>query len=103
MAKKHLLYIHDSRFQKEPKKSGLVNELLATHYGSSPIRYARQTTLEEKASGLGDSVELGNSRDGYKEPELVEPKFRPDNGTCKIHGNPLDYRGKCLQKGCKYS
>ena len=23
------------------------------------------------------------------------------NGLCKIHGIPLDSRGKCLQKGCK--
>lgn len=23
--------------------------------------------------------------------------------TCKIHGTPLDNRGKCLQKGCKYA
>lgn len=22
---------------------------------------------------------------------------------CKTHGTPLDGRGKCLQKGCKYS
>lgn len=23
--------------------------------------------------------------------------------VCKIHGTPLDARGKCLQKGCKYA
>jgi hypothetical protein len=23
--------------------------------------------------------------------------------TCKIHGIPLDDRGRCMQKGCKYS
>lgn len=23
--------------------------------------------------------------------------------NCKIHGTPLDVRGKCLQKGCKYA
>ena len=22
---------------------------------------------------------------------------------CKVHGLPLDSRGRCLQKGCKYS
>lgn len=25
------------------------------------------------------------------------------NGICKIHKTPLDDRGKCLQKGCKYA
>lgn len=26
---------------------------------------------------------------------------RTENGLCKIHGVPLDSRGRCLQKGCK--
>lgn len=28
---------------------------------------------------------------------------RLPNGLCKDHGTPLDSRGKCLQKGCKYA
>lgn len=28
---------------------------------------------------------------------------RTANGVCKVHGLPLDDRGKCLQKGCKYA
>lgn len=28
---------------------------------------------------------------------------RLKNGVCKIHGTPLDSRGKCLQKGCQYA
>lgn len=28
---------------------------------------------------------------------------RDSNGLCKVHGIPLDSRGKCLQKGCKYA
>lgn len=31
------------------------------------------------------------------------PKERLANGVCKVHGTPLDDRGKCLMKGCKYS
>ena len=34
--------------------------------------------------------------------EIVSPE-RKANGMCKIHGTPLDGRGRCLQKGCKYS
>lgn len=33
MAKKYLLYIHDERFEKEPKKSELINALLFDWYG----------------------------------------------------------------------
>lgn len=28
---------------------------------------------------------------------------RLSNGLCKIHGTPLDDRGRCMVKGCKYS
>lgn len=31
------------------------------------------------------------------------PKSKFLNGVCKIHDVPLDSRGKCLQKGCKYA
>lgn len=31
------------------------------------------------------------------------PISRGNNGMCKVHGLPLDSRGRCLQKGCKYS
>lgn len=27
---------------------------------------------------------------------------RGSNGLCKVHGTPLDDRGKCLVKGCKH-
>lgn len=30
-------------------------------------------------------------------------KSRLKNGLCKIHGTPLDSRGKCLQKNCRYA
>lgn len=48
-------------------------------------RNARMTTWAEKKAGMGDSFEL------------------PPTKLCKIHGTPLDGRGKCLQKGCKYA
>lgn len=42
-----------------------------------------------------------------KGPASVAPRYLADerlsNGICKIHGTPLDSRGKCLQKGCKYA
>lgn len=36
----------------------------------------------------------------------IVPKIsaeRLSNGLCKIHGTPLDDRGRCMQKGCKYA
>lgn len=37
-------------------------------------------------------------------PELPKPApERLQNGLCKIHDIPLDSRGKCLQRGCKYA
>lgn len=39
-----------------------------------------------------------------KEVILPTPSFeRLANGLCKIHGTPLDDRGRCMQKGCKYA
>ncbi len=33
----------------------------------------------------------------------VFAKVNPKYPVCKVHGTPLDSRGKCLQKGCKYA
>lgn len=38
----------------------------------------------------------------FKTSVPVAPE-RLSNGICKIHSIPLDNRGKCLQKGCKYA
>lgn len=44
-------------------------------------------------------------------PELVKQfnkvaeklKDQPAGALCRVHGTPLDNRGRCLQKGCKYA
>lgn len=44
-------------------------------------------------------------------PKILEPILdniekgtnRAVNGLCKAHGTPLDDRGRCMQKGCKYA
>ena len=62
-------------------------------------------------------IEAWNGNDSDKIPRVesyssnFKPVKTPVNTTtaapsikfCKIHGIPLDNRGKCLQKGCKYS
>lgn len=39
-----------------------------------------------------------------QEAEVATASIKlPTINLCKIHGVPLDNRGKCLQKGCKYA
>ena len=59
---------------------------------------------------LNDSIET-------KSPKILKPEIKPETKLetfnklketigvklCKVHGLPLDGRGRCLQKGCKYS
>lgn len=50
-------------------------------------------------------------KDAEKAQELMNTAINLKIGSmkprptvvCKIHGTPLDSRGKCLQKGCKYA
>ena len=77
MAKKYLLYIHDERFENEPAKSQLVNELLSGWYG------------DEEPDSLKVAV------------EEVKSIYR--NEMCP-NGHPIpEGRERCMGKGCKYS
>jgi hypothetical protein len=62
--------------------------------------------LMKHRSGSGSSV-VFDERVIDRERELMEtPSVRQktqENGICKNDGSPLDYRGRCLQKGCKYA
>lgn len=72
----------------ETDKSKLINTLLEKHY-------AREIHTIEFVKGADIAEELNPFR-------KVEPTpVRLASGVCKIHGTPLDGRGKCLQKGCK--
>lgn len=85
MAKKYLLYIHDERFDSEPKKSELVNRLLAEHYSLPPLR--------DKPLGIPPVAKKPKE----SLPSQLTPRF------CK-NGHPIPYpRDKCLGKGCKYA
>lgn len=99
MAKKYLLYIHDERFDSEPKKSELVNRLLAEHYSLPPLR--------DKPLGIPPVAKKHEVPDLEVVKELSRqqnnPRFTGAIASCKVHGLPLDSRGRCLQKGCKYS
>lgn len=36
-------------------------------------------------------------------PLIKETELLVKRGLCKIHGTPLDSRGRCLTKDCKYN
>lgn len=50
----------------------------------------------------GSTLVLGNSVEKITKA-VASLRFDKGNGNCKIHGAPLDSRGRCLQKGCKYA
>lgn len=64
MAKKYLLYIHDVRFEKEKKKSELVNRLLEGFYGQLDDGFGRLEDVgkprELKITGIPDLVVAKN-------------------------------------------
>ncbi len=85
MAKKHLLYIHDERFEKEQEKSKLVNELLQKHYThQNALQYHELKKSHAVAGATPKSNELQSTL------------------TCKKHGLIInDGRDVCTLKDCK--
>lgn len=58
------------------------------------------TEGENKNTGVGVAKVIKTPKDA----ETVLDQFKTfSKGVCKIHGIPLDSRGKCLQKGCKFA
>lgn len=50
-----------------------------------------------------DAEKATQARFDEKLDKLVDVGRKQLAKLCKIHGTPLDNRGKCLQKGCKYA
>lgn len=86
--KKFLLYIHNPKFREEKHKSALVNKLLEEHYRErTPPRPLVQNDITNLAEELNKRL---------KEDKENSVKY------CK-NNHPLDDRGRCFGKGCKYS
>jgi hypothetical protein len=88
--------------EKSPPNSRVLAEGLEPV--STPI--IPKTTPVTKAA----DVLIGNMEKAMAEfaPETKDAKTndymsRLKIPTCKVHGSPLDDRGRCLQKGCKYA
>lgn len=61
--------------------------------------------------GLKPPIKVTAKNKVSKEVPKLEPEVianisvgptRGVNGICKVHGTPLDSRGRCLVKGCKH-
>lgn len=76
----------------------------------SPVQRKEVKEHIKKIPNKPDAYIL-SPRVAYDNPELVEQfdklaervKKGPIEFLCKVHSIPLDSRGKCLQKGCKYA
>lgn len=78
-------YIRDEDFDKwkaVPNKSEFIHNALNPIFGQ-PIITKRSTANKIMKS--------------------VEGSSRFEQSLCRVHRLPLDARGRCLQKGCKYS
>ena len=63
---------------------------------NKPIKIPEVSTSESRSAVMRPSAGTLPSAD-------TRPSTRGAKGLCKIHGNPLDSRGRCLTKGCKYA
>lgn len=68
----------------------------------------KDASINRGIAGVATIVEESNSIvNRIKTPKQAKKAAakiaRPNGKFCPIHGSPLDGRGKCLQKGCKYA
>lgn len=98
-----------------------LREALNTAESGHPVMVERHGILfiltKKQDSLAGAPKKIIESLDGVESPgptvikdahtaQKITANLATDkagNGLCKVHGTPLDTRGKCLQKGCKYA
>lgn len=98
-----------------PNKAELIHNALHPVQLPEGNPYSRLTVSEHKKYSKA-AEELLPKRQYIREDIINAPEevveiaktlnLSPDrgsNGICKVHHTPLDNRGKCLQKGCRYA
>lgn len=88
------------KFQAEENKSELINKLLSNHYTGLKVGDRLDSTPPLQVVKI-DKTEPVKLQTFNKLKQTLGVKV--DAKLCKIHGLPLDDRGRCLQKGCKYA
>lgn len=81
--------------EADPKITKLVSDNIDSLFESKPIIHSPKDA--EKAI-QGSNQQLANEAVGT----AVQKANAEVRKLCKIHGTPLDDRGKCLVKGCKF-
>ena len=102
MAKKYLLYIHDSdRFGEEMYKSELVNKLLEIHYSQHlPGDYIAPIEDIEVLKKDFPKV-IKTSKEAR---EAIDTMFKTETWRQCKNGHAIPaFQNKCLGKGCKYA
>lgn len=86
--------------QPDVKKKELYPELARDIKKAGKTQRALDIELMKKSKG---GMIPDKDIERVIEMTLIPAQQRGAKGVCKIHGIPLDDRGKCLQKGCKYA
>lgn len=58
---------------------------------------------EDNSGSVGSRDDSPKQTQAKENPPLAVIQDRFGTGFCKIHGTPLDARGRCLQFGCKFN
>lgn len=98
----------------KPSMSGYINGLIELDRGVKP--FIRDEHTHEHVQNIKKNVDGTLSVKDSNKPfrsqiiktpadalDRVKGVFGEAKELCKVHGTPLDARGKCLQKGCKYA
>lgn len=90
-----------NKWNSMENKSKWINTLLKNSSDTSNYGKNIQTPVGEFTTVLSEEV----VRPPVPKIAGVFPASQLRNTTklCKVHQTPLDSRGKCLQKGCKYA
>lgn len=71
------------------------------------IPFTKAKKIQEVRSATAeDKVYIVNGSDPVSRTDAIGLSKTPAKANivmCKVHGIPLDSRGRCLQKGCKYA
>lgn len=90
--------------EKSERAPGLLMQPAATFSSPQDLDDRTKILPVEIPMEDGSTVISGHDIESVTKAALaIAPNMRFKNGVCKIHGLPLDSRGRCLQKGCKYA
>jgi hypothetical protein len=105
------VYLRDEKdlekWRQVPNKAEFMHNALngiSPQYGSPESLHAKQKVVVTPPSGVTNS---GDSMTPQMTTSIKVPTHKPIDGAkgslCPVHKIPMDGRGKCLQKGCKYA